>query len=164
MNLSLGSKGDSYRHDYVNFSHPCVNHTIVRFVVEIEQLGVDQIQGDVEVLEAPCGDGVWHIERCPLTLHVQCSVLQKGLIAYHKSNGITTMKKHIKSNHFGLLKQFLEQETNLAPRSSLDHEPNKKAPHVSPFVIYNFSSTTNKFKKDDCNSNWLLKSSDVVCD
>jgi hypothetical protein len=78
VNLSLGSKGDSHRHKCVNFSHSRVNHTIVKFVVEIEQLGVDQIQGDVEVLEAPCGDGVWHIERCPLTLHVQCSALQKS--------------------------------------------------------------------------------------
>jgi hypothetical protein len=54
----------------VNFFHPHVDHTIVRLNVEIEQLEVDQIHGDVEVLEAPCGDGVWHIERCPPTSHV----------------------------------------------------------------------------------------------
>jgi hypothetical protein len=29
VNLAPGSKGDSHRHNYVNFSHPCVNHTIV---------------------------------------------------------------------------------------------------------------------------------------
>jgi hypothetical protein len=37
--------------------------------VEIEQLGANKIEGDIEVLEVPCGDGVWHRERCPLTLH-----------------------------------------------------------------------------------------------
>jgi hypothetical protein len=60
-NLAPRLEGDSHRHDNVNFFHPCVNHTIIRLGVEIEQLGVNQIPGDVEVLEAPCGDGVWHI-------------------------------------------------------------------------------------------------------
>jgi hypothetical protein len=46
--------------------------------VNIEELVANQIEEDVEVLEAPCGDGVWHIERCPLMSHVQCSMLQKS--------------------------------------------------------------------------------------
>jgi hypothetical protein len=33
---------------------------------------------DVEVLETPCGNGVWHIERCPPTSHVDCFALQKS--------------------------------------------------------------------------------------
>jgi hypothetical protein len=45
--------------------------------VDIEEAIVDKIQEDVEVLEAPCGDGVWHIKRCPLMSHVQCFALQK---------------------------------------------------------------------------------------
>jgi hypothetical protein len=43
VNLTPRSKGDSHRHDYVNFSHPCVNHTIIKLSVEIEQPRVDQI-------------------------------------------------------------------------------------------------------------------------
>jgi hypothetical protein len=39
---------------------------------------VGQIEEDVEILEAPYKDGVWHIERCPPTSHVQCSTLQKS--------------------------------------------------------------------------------------
>ncbi len=78
VNLTLELECDSHRDDHVNFSHPHVNHIIVRLGVEIEQPGANQIQGDVEVLEGPCGDGVWHRERCPLTLHVQCSTLQKS--------------------------------------------------------------------------------------
>jgi len=62
----------------VNFFHPCVTHTIFSSNVDIEEPIVDQIQEDVEVLEAPCGDGVWHIERCPPMSHVQCFALQKS--------------------------------------------------------------------------------------
>jgi hypothetical protein len=59
----------------MNFSHPCVCHTIANSNVNIEEPVVNQIEEDVE---APCGDGVWHIEKCPLMLHVQCSTLQKS--------------------------------------------------------------------------------------
>ncbi|CAM6043481.1 unnamed protein product [Sphagnum compactum] len=31
---------------------------------------------------APCGDGVWHILRCPPMSHVQCYVLQKSTKHY----------------------------------------------------------------------------------
>jgi hypothetical protein len=74
-NLALESKGDSHKHDHMYFSHPCVCHTIVGSNVNIEKPFSNQIEEDVE---APCGDGVWHIERCPLTSHVQCSALQKS--------------------------------------------------------------------------------------
>ncbi len=57
-NLALELKGDSHKHNHVNFFHPHVDHLIVRSNVEIEQLGLDQIHGNVEVLEAPCEDGV----------------------------------------------------------------------------------------------------------
>jgi len=81
-NLAPKSKGDSHRHNHVNFSHPHVNHTIARLSVEIEPHGVDQIQGDVEVLETPCGDGVWHIEICPYMLHVYFFALKKSTNHY----------------------------------------------------------------------------------
>jgi hypothetical protein len=73
-NLAPKSEGDSHRHNHVIFSHPHVNHTIVRSGVEIEQPREDQIQGDVEVFEAPCRDGVWHIERWPP--YVACSMFR----------------------------------------------------------------------------------------
>ncbi len=62
----------------MNFSHPHVNHISANSSVNIEEPVTDQIEEDVEVLEAPCGDGVWHIERCPPMSHVQCSTLQKS--------------------------------------------------------------------------------------
>jgi hypothetical protein len=62
----------------VNFFYLRLNNTIVNSSVNIEELVVDQIEKEVEVLEAPCGDGVWHIKRCPPTSHVLCSMLQKS--------------------------------------------------------------------------------------
>jgi hypothetical protein len=37
----------------VNFSHPCVYHTITNLSVNIEELVADQIEEDVEALKAP---------------------------------------------------------------------------------------------------------------
>jgi hypothetical protein len=71
-NLAFRLERDSHRHNRVNFSHPHVNHIIARSCVEIEQPRGIKFQGDVEVLEAPCGNGVWHIERCPP--YVTCSM------------------------------------------------------------------------------------------
>ncbi len=70
MNLTPELKRDSHWHNHVIFFHFHVNHAIAKSNVQIEQLGADQIHGDVEVFEVPCGDGVWHIERCPPMSHV----------------------------------------------------------------------------------------------
>jgi hypothetical protein len=56
-------------------------------------------------------------------MHIIC---RKGLIAYHKFNGITTMKKHVNSSHFILLKHLLKDATNIASRPPFNCEPNKK--------------------------------------
>jgi hypothetical protein len=53
VNLAFGAKGDSHRHDRVNFSRPHVSHTITNSSVNIEELVADQIEEDVEALEAP---------------------------------------------------------------------------------------------------------------
>ncbi len=55
----------------------------------------------------------------------------------------------LESNHYALLERNLEDATNLAPRSPLNHEPNKKRAHVSPCTVFGLFSTSNKFKKDD---------------
>ncbi len=82
VNLTPKSEGDLQRHNRLIFSHPRVNHTIAKSSVEIEQSRADQIQGDVQILEGPCRNGFWHIERCPLMSHVQCSTLQKSTKHY----------------------------------------------------------------------------------
>ncbi len=74
-----------------------------------------------------------HLKCWPCTPNVH------GLIAYHKSNEITTMKKHVEYDHFAVLKMFLKDHVIIeAPRSPLDYEPNKKKATISPSNILVF--------------------------
>jgi hypothetical protein len=60
------------------------------------------------------------------------------------------MKKHVKFDHSTLLQKLLENPTNLAPRSPLDHEFTKKRAHMYlllQFLVFFFF--VSKFKKDD---------------
>ncbi len=50
---------------------------------------MDISDGGVEVLEIPCRNGVWHIEQCPPTSHIQCSALQKTTEHYYTMRKIT---------------------------------------------------------------------------
>ncbi len=70
---------------------------------------------------------------------------KKGLIAYYKSNGITSMKKYVDSTHDALLKRLLI-DANIT-QDPLDHEAIKKKAHVFPCVLFSFFSTTSKFLK-----------------
>jgi hypothetical protein len=74
----------------------------------------------------------------PLEILAMHTICRKGLIAYHKFNGIITMKKHVNSNHFILLKKLLEDATNIASRSPLNCEPIKKRACVCPIAISSF--------------------------
>ncbi len=58
-----------------------------------------------------------------LAMRTKC---RKGLITYHKSNGITTMKKHVESNHFALLKKLVKDPNIASAKAPFDLEPNKK--------------------------------------
>jgi hypothetical protein len=53
-------------------------------------------------------------------------MLQKGLIVYHKSNGITTMKKHLELEHNTLIKKFCQKQYDVTATISLSCEPAKK--------------------------------------
>jgi hypothetical protein len=70
-----------------------------------------------------------------LALHTR---LQKGLIAYHKSNGITTMEKHVELEHNTLIKKFRKKQFDVAIIISLSREPAKKRAHVTPSAISGF--------------------------
>jgi hypothetical protein len=71
-----------------------------------------------------------------------CTQLQKELITYHKSNGTTTMKRHVELEHSSLIKKFLEEQNNVVA-TPLFCEPTKKWPHVTISAI--FSSFANQF-------------------
>jgi hypothetical protein len=91
---------------------------------------------------------VYHNDVAPPKILAMCTKCRKGLIAYHKFNGITTMKKHVDFDHFILLKKLLEEVVSIISRSPLNHEPNKKKAHLCPTAISIFF-TINKSKKDD---------------
>jgi hypothetical protein len=71
-----------------------------------------------------------------------------GKVSYHKSNGITSMKKHVKIEYNAILKKFLDNVTN-AIVAPLACEPAKKRTHVTPLAIFEFFSYVNQFKKDN---------------
>jgi hypothetical protein len=64
--------------------------------------------------------------------------LRKGLIAYHKSNGIKTMKKHGKLEHNTLIKKICPKKNYVPTTISLSCELAKKRAHVIPSAISSF--------------------------
>jgi hypothetical protein len=80
-----------------------------------------------------------------LAMRTRC---RKCLIAYHKFNGIMTMKKHVEYDHVVLLKILLKDATLEVPKSPLYCELSKKRVNV-PFKILGFFLNNYKFKKDD---------------
>jgi hypothetical protein len=48
----------------------------------------------------------------------------KGFIAYYKSNGIATMKKHVEIEYKTFIKKYIEDQTNMNV-VQFAHEPNR---------------------------------------
>jgi hypothetical protein len=81
--IALGSKGNSHKHDRVNFSQPKVNAMssgVTSSNVDVgESNGIVRDEAfvltfqELKVQELVCGDGVWRIERCPPLLNIHCS-------------------------------------------------------------------------------------------
>jgi hypothetical protein len=70
-----------------------------------------------------------------LAMRIRC---RKGLISYHKFNGITSMKKNVQFDHVSLLNFFKKDVAFEVPKSPFYREPSKKRAHVSPSNIFNF--------------------------
>jgi hypothetical protein len=68
-------------------------------------------------------------------MHTMC---KKGLIACHKFNVITIMKKYIDVDHFALVKKLVKDPKIAQMIVQLDHEANHKKAHVTTFVISKF--------------------------
>jgi len=69
---------------------------------------------------------IYHNNVVGLEIFALCTMLQKGLIVYHKSNGITTMKKHLELEHKTLIKKFCQKQYDVTATISLSCEPAKK--------------------------------------
>jgi hypothetical protein len=80
-----------------------------------------------------------------VTMRTRC---KKGLIAYHKSNEIIAMKKHVEEDHFAFMKRLVEDFSYIA-KAPIDQNASKKRAHVSPFEISRVFFISSKLKKDD---------------
>ncbi len=75
---------------------------------------------------------VYFVDLEILVMHTRC---RKGLITYHKTNGITTMEKHVDAYHFTLMRKLVEDLTIVLTEIPFDRQANKKKAHVFPSTI-----------------------------
>ncbi len=68
-----------------------------------------------------------------LTMFTKC---RKGIITYHKINGITTMKKHVDVDCYAFMKRLVEDPNINLIKTAFDRKANKKGAHVSLFIIF----------------------------
>jgi hypothetical protein len=68
---------------------------------------------------------------------------RKWLIIYNSSNGITTLRKHVNSNHLNILKKF-EKKYHYLLREN-ERQPPKKKSNVSSNSISSFFTTKEPF-------------------
>jgi hypothetical protein len=78
-----------------------------------------------------------------LALCIRCC---KGLIAYHKVNGIIAVKEHVEFLHKTLLTKYLEHVTNQF-WSTHYWEPNSKKSHITLIIVFYFYAITTFTKK-----------------
>jgi len=62
---------------------------------------------------------------------------RKGLISYYKTNGITSLKKHVDVIHIIIVKMFEEEVNSLLKRKE-EKQPTKKITIMSDGSIFNF--------------------------
>jgi hypothetical protein len=72
-----------------------------------------------------------------------CARSWKKLIVYHKSNGITTMKKHVDAKHNILIRAYVSEQTNYLLSESMDHELIKKITFRRPIINFGFFAISN---------------------
>ncbi len=71
---------------------------------------------------------------------------RKGLIIYNTINGITTLRKHVNSDHFKIKKKF-EKKFN-CPLKQDERKPSIKRPNIVFYSMFSFFATKEPFKKD----------------
>ncbi len=71
---------------------------------------------------------------------------KKGLILYNTTNGITSLKKHVKVNYSIIAKMF-ENEVNNPLRGKLEKKICKKRSNLASSAIFNVFAAKNPFIK-----------------
>jgi hypothetical protein len=73
---------------------------------------------------------------------------RKELISYYKTNGITSLEKHVDVDH-SFIAQVFEEEVNNLLRSTEEKPPSKKKLNPSRGSIFKLFSIKDTFKKED---------------
>jgi hypothetical protein len=64
-----------------------------------------------------------------LAMRTRC---RKRLIAYHKFNGITSMKRHVEGGHYAFMKRLAEDPSYIVvTKAPINRNVNKKRAHFS---------------------------------
>ncbi len=71
----------------------------------------------------------------------------KGLFLYNTTNGITTLKKHVNTNH-SIIEMFFEEAINSPLKGKVEKKPAKFFSNPSNNVIVNFFVVKNLLHKD----------------
>jgi hypothetical protein len=86
---------------------------------------------------------------------------RKGLIAYYKTYGITTLKKNVDGNHVMIVKK-IELELNGLIKRTLEKQLTKKRPNVSDNAISFFFIIKDPFFKNDVQQKGFLQDLDLL--
>jgi len=75
---------------------------------------------------------ICHNDYVGLEILAMCTRCRKGLIAYHKSNGITSMKRHVENDHYAFMKRLIKDPSCIAvAKAPINRNANKKKAHFS---------------------------------
>jgi hypothetical protein len=81
---------------------------------------------------------------------------RKGLVSYYKTNGISTLKKHVDSKHSLLVKK-LDEQVNSSMKTQVERQPTKKKQNVSHLKFLIFFLQNFLIRRMKCNKNNFLK-------
>jgi hypothetical protein len=73
-------KWDSHKQNLVNIFHPCLDTTSIQHSLGSHMMPTQNpmdANASIEVLETSCKDGIFCIEHCPPSSHVQCFAMHK---------------------------------------------------------------------------------------
>jgi hypothetical protein len=63
---------------------------------------------------------IFHVDFLGLDILAMQTKCKTRLITYHKTKGITTMKKHVDANHFALMRKLAKDLTIVLAKAPLD--------------------------------------------
>jgi hypothetical protein len=97
-----------------------------------------------------------HLCYKTLVLYNPRTKLSKGLISYHKTIGILTLKNHVNVEH-NMLAKKLDEEMNSSMQTQVERQPIKSRQNVSSSKILNCFFAKLPYKKDEMQQKKILE-------